>query len=318
MGTKIVNTYKNISDFQSNSTIVKEFDKRSNCVKNTIKESYKKRVNVLIKMLNFGVTRRNALDKLRDMGIEAEDAVPKLIEIAKNDNIKEIERMRAILGLCNKGPAAGKAIPHLCRILKTDQNQSIKRVVIIALGSLGHYNPELAIPAICSSEKILAPDITDVISDSLLRIESTIFYSVERRDSPKQLMAIAKNTNLNEVKRACAIYDLRYEGASVKSDIPDLCRILKTDKSLYVRRAALLTLGKVWKYKPDSAVPAIIWTFNKTDIPFITMPAFYYLNNMDKSAIPYLEEARTEATDECTLLILGTVIENIKSNKKSK
>lgn len=131
--------------------------------------SGKKAIPRLLKGLQHAdmYARESACRELAELGPDAAECVPAVIELLRKDQRNTV-RYNAAAALGKIGPAAISATPHLIRALKEDTGGGIQREAATALGLIGD---PASLPALREAAKNPERDIETAATASILRIE---------------------------------------------------------------------------------------------------------------------------------------------------
>lgn len=222
--------------------------------------------------------RYSALNRITEMGPEAKDAVPRLIELLQVEPSMQI-RGECAKALGNIGPAAGTAIPALVAFLQYpaggyerayvptalgeigqqpgvcvpvlieslqhDAEPVVRQLSARALGDFGGAASE-AVPALISAIKEGDKELREAAADALKDIPG------RSADVPALIAMLSDPIDVARIAAARAVGGAGSEGVAA---IPTLIQLLD-DHNVSVRRAAAVGLGLIG---PDAktAIPAL-------------------------------------------------------------
>ncbi len=175
--------------------------------------------------------RRNAAWALRNIGVEAQEAVPDL-KVALKDADKYV-RGYAALALGNIGAEAKEAVPDLQAALK-DPEKYVRGAAAYGLGGIG------------ADAKDAVPDLQAALKDSDTDVRSNAVSALgkigaDAKETIPDLRAILKDNDEDVQMRSSAVYALGNIGAEAKETIPDLTAALE-DPDKDIRSNAALAL----------------------------------------------------------------------------
>lgn len=200
-------------------------------------------VPALVGALNYGPTRRAALDKLIQMSGESKEALLALAQAVKSEDyyISE-DAVKAFNAMGTKGEAA---VPALIENLK-DTNKDVRYRSLRAIGAAGAQSP-LAIQALVETLRHADPGTVWSAENVLGRI------------GPLAIDAVPALTNLLKHEapnvRSEAAEALGKIGPDAKSSVPEMAKALK-DPNEEVRQRAAHALGLIGP-EAREAIPAL-------------------------------------------------------------
>jgi HEAT repeat protein len=129
----------------------------------------KKAVPGLLKKLQSAdmYDRESAARHLGQLGADAADAVPALMEKLKNDPRNTV-RYSVAAALGKIGPAAKQAVPDLIRALQKDAGGGVQREAATALGLIGH---PVALPFLKEALDNPDTDVSGAAAEAIQRLE---------------------------------------------------------------------------------------------------------------------------------------------------
>jgi hypothetical protein len=132
----------------------------------------KKAVPRLLKKLQSAdmYDRESAARQLGELGADAADAVPDLIEKLKKDPSNTV-RYGVATALGKIGPPAKRAVPDLIQALQEDRGGGVQREAAIALGLIGDSS---ALPALKEASGHTDGDIAREATEAIKRVEAAM------------------------------------------------------------------------------------------------------------------------------------------------
>jgi HEAT repeat protein len=223
-------------------------------------------------------TRKSAAFHLSEMGPEAKQAVPQLIEVLQSDPLMTV-RGEAASALGKIGPAATAAVPALIEFLTYTPGGYERTYAASALGNIGQQSA-LAVPALVNalqhdqepvvrqlSARALAgfgadarpaiPPLIQAITDGDKELREAAAYGLRTIPAgPADVPALEKLlTDEIDVARESAARSIAGAGSEAVSAVPKLIALLQ-DENPSVREAAAVALGAIGPDAKD-ALPAL-------------------------------------------------------------
>jgi HEAT repeat protein len=237
--------------------------------------------------------RHGAAYHLSEMGAEAKEAVPQLIEVLQSDPSMGI-RGEAASALGKIGPAASAAVPAIIAFLKDKQGGYERTYAASALGAIAQQ-PEIAVPALIDALKNDGEPVVRRLSARAL----ADFGVNAKAAIPPLIEAIGAG---DKELREAAAYGLRKIPAGA-SDIPALIKLLD-DEIDVVREAAARSLGEGGS-EAVGAVPKLMTLLDdkNSTVREAAAVALGGIGPEAKAAVPALKrslsdaEIRNEAAD---------------------
>ncbi|PWT97659.1 MAG: glycosyltransferase [Candidatus Melainabacteria bacterium] len=229
--------------------------------------------------------RHSAAYHLSEMGPEAKDAVPQLIEVLQSDPVISI-RAEAASALGKIGAPASAAIPGLISFLKSKEGKYERTYAASALGGIGKQ-PELAVPALIDA---LQHDEEPVVK-RLAAMALGSFGADARPAIPALIEALNEG---NKDLREAAAYGLRKIPAGA-SDVPALTKLLDDDIDI-AREAAARSIAGAGS-EAVGAVPKLVALLEdkNASVREAAAGALGAIGPDAKEAVPALKKALTDA-----------------------
>jgi HEAT repeat protein len=165
--------------------------------------------------------RKTAVEVLGNVGPEAKEAVPDLVEAANDKYIAVREAAVRVLGKI--GPDAVAAVSALIKVLQDDVDVDVRSSAAVALGNIGHQRAVLALI------KALEPD------EYVRYFASEASGRIGEPAVPNLIVAL-KHTH-HDVRRAAAS-SLGDVGPDAEAAVPALIEATNKDTDADVRHAA--------------------------------------------------------------------------------
>ena len=228
-------------------------------------ETQEQQVERLIKELQDpdSDVRSIAAVTLGEIGSEAKDAVPALIQLLQDQDAEGFVRANAALALREIGPEAKDAVPALIQALQ-DQDKYVRRDAAGALGEIGTPGAIKAAKdryrAVVSEDEV--PALIEALQgqDKDVRVNAavTLREIVSEDAVPALIQALQGQDEWVRVNAAWALGEI---GESAKDAVPALLQALQ-DQNKDVRKDVARALGNIGK----DAMPALIQTLKNRNI----------------------------------------------------
>ena len=247
--------------------------------------------------------RKHAAETLGEIGPEAKDAIPRLVELLMD--LKEALREAAAGALGEIGSAAKDAVPKLVALLK-DTHDYVRLAAASALGEIGAEAKD-AVPYLI--ELLKDPDAgVRAAAASALR-----WIGASAKDAVPHLIELLKDPDAGV--RAAAASALGVIGAEAKDAVPHLIELLK-DPGEYVRSAAASALGEIGAEAKD-AVPLLVDLLKDPckDVRWVAVRALIVIGWAAKDAVPKLVELLKD-TNEHVREVAASALRRIGASAK--
>ena len=234
-------------------------------------ETQEQQVERLIKELQDpdSDVRSIAAVTLGEIGSEAKDAVPALIQLLQDQDAEGFVRANAALALREIGPEAKDAVPALIQALQ-DQDKYVRRDAAGALGKIGtpgaikvakdRYRAIVTLGWIGSKDEV--PALIEALQneDKDVRVNAavTLREIVSEDAVPALIQALQGQDEWVRVNAAWALGEI---GESAKDAVPALLQALQ-GQNKDVRKDVARALGNIGK----DAMPALIQTLKNRNI----------------------------------------------------
>jgi len=263
-------------------------------------EAGKRVVPNAVKALKNEKARYWAILVLQQVGADAAEAVPALVDVAKTEQQPEVRR-EAVIALAEIGAAAKEAVPELIELVKTDEDPAIVLAATFALGSIG--------PA----AKAALPELTSALEsrEDFLRVVSAWAVAKLREQDEATMKRVVpilvrglidRNERGVRIAAAKAIVDLRPDHAIL---LPELKDVISSASPEMLRDSvsAVASLG-------DKAVPGLIRMLRYESVRPLAAATLAQIGSSAAPAAPALAKALpgsgVEAQREI-LLALGAI-----------
>jgi HEAT repeat protein len=229
--------------------------------------------------------RKSAAFHLSEMGPEAKNAIPMLIELLQSDPSMQV-RGESASALGKIGPAASAAIPDLISFLKNKEGGYERTYAASALGNIG-LQPELVLPALIDA---LQHDEEPVVRQLSARALGD--FGERGRPAIQPLIQAIESGDKN--LREAAAYGLRKIPAG-PNDVPALIKLLSDDIDVS-REAAAKSLAGAGS-EGVAAVPKLITLLDdkNSSVREAAAAALGKIGPGAKAAVPALKRALTDA-----------------------
>jgi len=215
--------------------------------------------------------RSNAAMALGEIGPEAKDAVPTLIQLLQNEDAEGFVRANAALALGQIGKGAEDAVPVLIQALR-DQDKYVRRDAAGALEEIGtpraiksakdHYRMVVTLGWIGSEDEVPALIQALQNEDKDVRVNAVVTLGqIESEDVVPVLIEALQDQD--EWVRVNAAWALGQRGESAVDAVPILIRALR-DQDEWVRYHAAMALGEIGE-GASNAVPALMHALRDQD-----------------------------------------------------
>ncbi|MBI4733162.1 MAG: HEAT repeat domain-containing protein [Chloroflexi bacterium] len=193
----------------------------------------------------FWSDRDNAADSLAEIGPDAAEAVPELINALSD--VEDKVRIRAVTALRQIGPAAAEAVPALIGLLEDESLSYAHSSIIAAIGKIGPV--ETVLPTLVSALKDTDAAVRETAAEALGA------YGAAAAPAVPDLIPLLADEDVDVRKAAADALGLI--GPAASAAVPALIEALNTETEWTVQFRLVDALGSIGP-EAAPAVPSLI------------------------------------------------------------